>query len=83
LFRGSEQEQYEFIGRPVSIGKPCPDCRALIGSPIAIEPHISLRMETTAAVGLDTSHVYKCHACGYRLLREGKAADPSSRWRLF
>ena len=80
---GSVREQDGLVGRPMNVAKSCPDCRTLIGSSVANEPHVSLRTETTAAVGPDPSYLYKCRACDSRLLRERKMADPNSRWRLF
>jgi hypothetical protein len=62
--------------------KPCVDCRTLIHSSVAIEPHVALRIHTTKVTEQGDTQYYDCRTCGAKLVREQKYNDPHMRWRL-
>jgi hypothetical protein len=62
--------------------KPCADCKTLIDSSVANEPHVGLSMKTSIGLVQGDSDYYECMECGAKLLREQKAHDPGMRWRL-
>jgi len=63
-------------------GQPCTDCAALIGSPIANEPHSSLQLRSAMVLALGESQYYQCESCGKKLVRKQEKHDPGMRWRL-
>lgn len=64
----------------MTTGKPCIDCRTLIGSSVANEPHISLKTYVVRVLTEDRIEYYECRACGTKLLRDGMR--PGVRWQL-
>jgi hypothetical protein len=63
-------------------GKPCIDCRTLIDSPVANEPHVSLKTYAVSVLPEGRVAYYECRACGSNLLREQNKHDPDARWLL-
>jgi hypothetical protein len=67
----------------MTTGKTCLDCRTLIGSSIANEPHVSLRAYFVKELTEGRIEYFECQACATKLPREHKKQDIDTRWRLF
>ena len=58
------------------------DCRNLIGSLVAIEPHVHLRIFSGNISERGHTEYYECLTCGAKLSREQKPGAPDMRWEL-
>ena len=67
---------------PMTTGKPCIDCRTLIDSSVANEPHVSLKTYVVNVLAEGNASYYECRACGAKLLREKQRHNTDMRWRL-
>jgi len=63
---------------------PCPDCIALEGEPVSVDPHGALTApDGVEGLGDGSLHVaYRCRVCGARMVGNEQSVYSEMRWRF-
>jgi hypothetical protein len=63
---------------------PCPDCIALEGEPVSVDPHGALTApDGVEGLGDGSLHgAYRCRVCGARMAWSERSGNSELRWRF-
>lgn len=71
--------------QPLPLFKPevlCGDCRSMVGTFVANEPHGALTSYVVDGSAQDDLEHYGCRVCSTKLVRDKESHDFGVRWRL-